>query len=493
LRYAFKVKILLLFCLFALGAEAAPQRRKKPAPRPRKPNVERKVERRAPQPTSPPIAEATEEASEPEPSSPPLDIKFSWGANVDLQAMYFPEKLSKHVGQSFLIGKGDLNGTLKVGRAFLAKVRPSAHVDPSNKSESEKYWVELPEGYAQLRLPLGESLTSYTQLGFNIFTWGVTDGFNPVDVVNPRRFHDPLRSEKLGVFALAEKLDFGSFLVEGIYIPKQRKSRLPGVHSRWLPREIDREYRRGTDLFRFTEEHSFYFRPDEEVDQPLEHNAGLRVGAKILGADFAGYYFNGAATVPATSLRLTGAVVEVSPSRIVDADPPIGIRPVFYRNQMYGGSVVFPIWDILVRYEQAHTRPTKSHLNVPVSSDEGVLELEHTFSWENQSLTAIALGTWANRVDPEGITSSSASISRMFDRGVALGFRYQPLEQLLAEGFILFDTKYGGRLHKLDLTYTLNDLWKVYAGGDVFTGKTHTPIGVYRANDRFWAGLKLGL
>ncbi len=473
------MKTLLILCAFLLSLDPTAQA----APR---------VRKLAPASSSPPLVAM----ENPEPKEPPTEWKWSLGANLDVQGLYYPGKVSPHVNDALEIGKGELISSLKVGRAFLAKFRPTGTWDPANKSESEQYWADVPEGYVQLRLPLGSSITSYTQVGFNVFTWGITDGFNPVDVVNARRYHDPLRSEKLGAFSVVEKVDLGSALVEGIFIPWQRESKLPGSSSRWLPRELSRDQQIESTLFRLPTTHTFYFREHQELDDALTANFGLRLGVKTLGIDFGGYFFDGASAVPATNLRLTGAVSGFFPGQVpdvvIDADPPIGIRPIYYRNKMYGASMVFPVWRFLVRMEGAQTKPDRKAVNLPVKTTEAVLELEYTFSGETQSLTIINLFTYADTEDPEN-TRSSTSFARMFDRGLALGLRYQPMEKLSAEFFSIFDTRYGGMLQKLESTYTLTDAWKVYGGAEVFSGKITTPIGVYRKNDRLWAGVKRAL
>lgn len=436
-----------------------------------------------------------EEPAKPAPKEP-LEIKFSKSLNLDLQGQYFPEKLSSQVNQGFGIVKGELSTSLKIGKMFLLKFRPTGRWDPENKSDSEKYWADVPEGYGQVRVPLGSSGSWTSQAGYNTWTWGVTDGFNPVDVVNARRFHDPLASEKLGALSWTNKLDFGSVLVEGIWIPEQRRSKLPGSSSRWLPREVSRSQLIDNTLFRVPENHVFYFRDYQEYDDALSNNIGGRLGLKVLGLDLGFYAFDGAATVPATNLRLTGAVVAFVPGQtpdlIIDADPPIGLRPIYYRQTMIGGSVVAPVGPVLVRAEVAHTKPKRKAANVPVKVTESAFEVEHTITGESSSLTLIGMVTVADTEDPEN-TNSSTSFGRMFDRAAVFGLRYTPVETFTGELFTVFDTKYGGRLHKLELTKTLNDHWKLYGGGEIFAGKIETPIGVYRKNDRVIAGVKLAL
>ena len=432
------------------------------------------------------------------PAKEPIELKLSKSLNLDLQGQYFPEKVSPHVNNSLGILKGELNLGLKIGKPVLLKFRPTGRIDPSNKSESEKYWADVPEGFGQLRLSWGSGSWT-TQLGMNTFAWGVTDGFNPVDVVNPRRYHDPLNSEKLGVFSWANKLDFGPVLLEGIFIPKQRMSKLPATNSRWLPRELERDTVIDNTLFRVAPNHTFYYRTSPEYleyDDALYNNIAGRVALKALGMDFGFYGYDGSAPVPATNLRLTGAVTAFLPGRspdlIIDADPPIGIRPIYYRQTMFGATAVAPVGPLLVKAAVARTKPHRKATNLPVSVTEAALELEHTISGESSSLTLIGILTYADTEDPETTTSSN-SLGRMFDRGVVLGARYTPIETFTAETFTVFDTRYGSRLHKLELTKTLSDAWKVYGGGEILAGKISTPIGVYRGNDRVTAGVKLTL
>lgn len=486
--------LLLLLCVVAIPAEAAPRQRARQAPAVSKkrvapaPRAQARRSRPAPAPTV--AAEPlVEEAPRPEPPEP-IELKFSKSLNLDAQGLFYPYAVSSHTNDSLGIVKGELNTSLRVGRSILVKFRPTGTFDPANKSVSEQYYADVPEGYVQYRHSLGDSATSYTQLGWNTFTWGVTDGYNPVDVVNARRYADPLRSEKLGAFAITEKLDFDGFLMEGIFIPKQRRSLLPGAGSRWIPRDIPRELTQDGATYLIPANHSFYFRDDLIYDDALENNFGLRMGLKALGIDMGAYYFHGASAVPATQLRITGTVVSILPTQIIDGNPEIGLRPIYYKNNVYGGSMVFPLSDFLFRVEAAYTKPTRTAPKLPVSSFESVFEIEHTIAGEKQSVTLIGLLTYADHQDPQG-SQSSTSLTRMFSRGVALGARYQPMESLLAELFAVLDTKYGGQLFKLESVKTLNDQWKVYAGGEIFAGKNTTPIGVYRKNDRMWAGLRL--
>lgn len=540
MRYDLLVKILFILCLLPGLAAAAPavRRSAKPAAKSTAKSTTRSapggstVNRRAGRPASPPLVPKARQqtapkarpqavpkrqapvpapeplvsdgflSEEPQPTAKPtaepeepIEIKFSRSMNLDLQGQLFTQKVSPHVNDALGLLKGELNTSLRIGKKVLLKFRPTGRLDPGNKSESERYWGEVPEGYGQLRLPWdGGSFTG--QLGMNTFTWGATDGFNPVDVVNPRRYHDPVNSEKMGVLSAAGKLDFGSLLLEGIWIPKQRRSVLPASRSRWLPREVSRDTVIENTLFRVANDHTFYFRDHLEHDNALTNNLGARAALKLLGADLGFYVFDGAAPLPAVNLRLTGAVTAFrpgeSPDIVIDADPPIGLRPIYYRQTMFGATVVRPVGPVIVKAALAYTEPHSKKTNVPESMTETALEVEHTISGESSSLTLIGMLTYVDTKDPENTTSSN-SLGRMFDRGVVLGARWQPVETFTGEAFTVFDVRYGSRLHKLELTKSLSDAWKVYGGGEIYAGKITSPVGVYRANDRVIAGVRLAL
>jgi hypothetical protein len=73
------------------------------------------------------------------------------------------------------------------------KLVPLAQVDPINNSNSERAWIDAQAAYTQY-----QSNGWTLQLGMNTFTWGVTDGYNPLDVVSARRYQEPLNPDKLG-------------------------------------------------------------------------------------------------------------------------------------------------------------------------------------------------------------------------------------------------------------------------------------------------------
>lgn len=424
-----------------------------------------------------------------------LGVRYSVGAAADLQGQYFPNALSPQVGQTFGILNAEVVGTAKVGRTFLLKVRPTGHLDPNNPTKGEQSWYDLPEGYAQLKGAIIEGVAGTLQLGYNTFSWGVTDGYNPVDVVSARRYSDPLNAEKLGAFSALGRLDLGWILAEGIYIPWQRSSTLPGDHSRWLPREISSQVKEAGVLFDTPKVPEYTFGPDRNYDNPLHNNFGGRLSSHFLGIDAALYHFEGASTVPGTAFHMDGDVIRVLPLPVeIAARSQILLTEIFHRVKVSGASAVFNVWEFVVRGETVvadDDHPGSSAF--PEHETDSVVELEHTFSGEKSSLTVIGLQSFSNQRYGDSSTTSTPSLTQLFNRASGLGVRWQPLESLNGETFAVFDTLHGGQIYKAQLTYKLSDAWRVYGGGEIFSAKTAVPIGTYGKNSRMIAGLKLSI
>lgn len=75
--------------------------------------------------------------------------------------------------------------------------------------------------------------TQELKIGKQIFAWGVTDGFSPVDGLNPLDV-TRLPPDKIGVFAVDYARDFDRFAFEAAWIPWFTPARLAGLDNRWL-------------------------------------------------------------------------------------------------------------------------------------------------------------------------------------------------------------------------------------------------------------------
>jgi hypothetical protein len=424
-------------------------------------------------------------------------LEFDPHVDLRLTEQMYPDNISPVVNQFFEIGNLQLPTEVRYGSMLSFKMRPEFQVNPASDSIPERYWAELPEGYFQIK-PLAGDPTLRIQLGFNTFTWGVTDGYNPLDVVSAARYEDPLNPEKLGAASLAvhAELPGGVLSFDGIYIPRQRQSILPGNNSRWLPREqfqsesVNSQNYLATIVLPSNEQ--FGLSSDQVLSNALDSNFGFKMDAHLPSLDLSAMFFDGAAPLPATDVSLSGGGTFTSINTItINADPFIGIRPVYYRQIMTGGSLVYALGEFIIRGEAALTRVVSKRSDLPSLSNEYVGEIEHTFPIEAGTLTALVEGTYAQH--SETVDPTLVSLSRVFDRAVAVGAHYSPNSSLTAGMLALLDTEFHGELIRLEISDALSDSFKLSGTGELLQGADGSPVGTYRYNSRALVSLKYAL
>lgn len=260
----------------------------------------------------------------------------------------YPQTLTSAVNHEFYILRDQIHYEYKFDDNVSFRVSPVLQADPFNNSSSERYWADLPEGYFQIKSlgSIGKSLGGFV-VGFNTFTWGVTDVYNPLDIVSARRWEDPLNSEKLGAPSVSFHTEIAGVSIQGIYIPFQRKSILPGDNSRWLPRT---PFQAQTGLFEGQVATvlppptlDYQYLDDQTLNNALTNNFGVRLETHLPSLDLSFVAFDGAAPLPATDLNLTGTVTDVSDQIMIASGSLIGISPVYYRQFVGGASATYAL------------------------------------------------------------------------------------------------------------------------------------------------------
>jgi len=104
-------------------------------------------------------------------------------------------------------------------------------------------------------------------LGKKMMRWGTGDGINPMDLINPRDYRDPIASARAdsrlpillanGIFLL------GPVIMEAILIPKAEVNEFPLPNSRWEPKGL-------RDMRRSAESGEIVLAPKEEPDNWFE-------------------------------------------------------------------------------------------------------------------------------------------------------------------------------------------------------------------------------
>lgn len=375
-----------------------------------------------------------------------------------------------------------ITGTYRNSSGIRIRVNPLFRADPKSPSVRERWFADPQEAYLQW-----QKLPWTLQAGWNVHTWGDTDVFNPLDVVNQRNYWDPMKSEKLGSPTLLVKHDFESFFVEGLYIPRQRRSMLPGEKSRWMPQNVYRSRSVGTDYgpgrIVLPARINYQYLAPLELNSALDHNFGLRMKFRFSGFDWTLAGFEGASPTPMVNLRqITATATSLVPELTFTVDPDIWLQATWYRSRMLGTSFVWVVDDFLVKGASAVSKPTSSRRDLPPQTWENVLGLERTFYMGDQSITLLAQSTWVDRQDQ--LDTSSVSLARMFDRAFMGGLRWAPSERFTVVLSRLRDTRYKGDLTHGEASFKVADGWNVKLAGDALSGAAETPLGTYEGNDR---------
>jgi hypothetical protein len=394
--------------------------------------------------------------------------------------------------------------TLKNGRALRFRFQPLVEADPQNASpvdpqhpdRNERYFWDIQEGFVQL-----QSLPWTAQIGMNVITWGDTDVANPLDVVNARRYYDPMRSEKLGAPMVLVRHEGEKILAEAIYIPWQTETLVPGESSRWLPRDVykSRAFEgesvgNGTFLsgtVNLPSQFKYHYGKKAVLNAATRDNFGARVKLRLSGFDWTLAGFQGAAPAPSVNITdipsATLVLVPGTNTADFNVGPDVYLQSLFYKNRMLGTSFVWAVGEYLIKGASAQNHVVSElHGSVanrlPKDSWENVLGVEHTFPAGKGTLTALVQGTYVKR--DEKLDTNSVSLARMFDRAAMLGLRWAPSERWTAVASVLWDIQYKGNLEHLEASYKLADGWAARLAGDLLDGRPETPLGTYKRNDR---------
>lgn len=413
-----------------------------------------------------------------------IDWKPRFESQISFKPAYYPASVGDDIPQVQSALEGTFEFSLKPRKWLRFKLAPTLYADPLAKSAREQVFFDVPEAYLDSRV--GE--WSF-QLGLFSQTWGVTDVYNPLDVVNARRYFDPLNAGKRGAPTVELKYDTGTWSAEAFYIPIQFPSILPGENSRWLPREI--VVNRGSDFAQaqLPENLRYSYRGDEVLDRALDNNFGGRFEYHGTGFDFSAVFFQGTPTAPAIFPDVTGTVISVSPEIIVQLDPDVRLTPTYYTRRTVGGSVVVPLESSIIRLAGASSDRLSSRSDLPGWSQSAVLGLEHNIAVSASTLTLLLQLTYAQH--EEQADNSVTSIDRIFDQSAMLGFRLATSGDWTYSGAGLYDSIGKSWFAQLKAETKVTDGLTAFLSAEIIEGPAETPLGTYRKNDRVSLGTTL--
>lgn len=404
-----------------------------------------------------------------------------WALHLDTRFDYvhFPEKYGEETNQELYKLELDPNYTWKYEDSWRLYLKPTFIADPANKSDEEKYFFDATEAYIRYQ---GESFS--LQAGNNIFSWGVTDGYNPLDVINTKQYFDPLHSRKLGALSLvfSQTLDIWDY--EIVYIPESRGSLLPGKNSRWLPRKVFVPQTPNNDLVLLLPESLRYdYSSRKNIDNALQNNGAFRVQRHGSFIDLGLSYYEGVASFPLVQPFVTGTIVQVSPKTVVQVDPDVLLNTKNYRLRQGGFSLVSNQWNFLFKYATSYSQSIGDDPLLPGWTHESVLGLEKTFNiGADGVLIAILQHSFVNS---ERSNDSNFSYTEIFRRAWMLGGKMTWKEVWNFSFLGLYDSAHGSHYEEMTLGRRFFDSWNVSVTGDFIQGNSDTPLGVYGDNDSY--------
>lgn len=407
--------------------------------------------------------------------------KDNWSLTTDakIESVSWSQKYGEDTNNN--LNRLQLIPTLtgKYGEAYRFYFKPYFQWDPENKSKEERSFADIGESYFKLR---GE--TTSLQVGSSLVNWGVTDGYNPMDIVNMRQYYDPLRSVKLGAGSILLSHNTEKSEQELIYIPKNRESILPGTQSRWLPRKIYIPRTIDNDVILLLPEHlNFIYQSREILDKALDNNVGLRLQWHLGPVDLSFTGYEGVSQFPLIQPEVTGTVVQVSPVIVLQTDPDVKLHLKYYRHRAGGFSWVSSQWNFLFKYATNYSQSLTEHPLAPGWSHESIVGLEKNFNIGSEGLL-VAIVQYSF-IDAEKESESNLSVADIFRRSWMAGGRFSWGDNWTITALGLYDTLKFSNFQQYSIARRFFDAWTLQLSAELISGEPTTPLGVYNENDNY--------
>ena len=340
----------------------------------------------------------------------------------------------------------------------------------------ELYYVELNEAYLTIDTERIDFI-----LGKKMMRWGTGDGINPMDLINPRDYRDPIASARAdarlpillanGIFML------GPVTLEGVLIPKPEVNKFSLPDSPWEPKGL-RELRRSA------ESGEIVLAPKEEPDNWFEDaEFAFRISTVWKGFDLAVLYYNGYTDDPAYH-------------RDYLTDGRMHFTPRYQRYKAYGFNFAKGFERATVRGEIAikpgllfsvdsNDPSYKEDSDGLVSCDlyQGVIGIDRTF-FTNLYFN---LQFFADLIED----GQESLVSKRKTNGITFEISDKFLDDDLTAGFRgMYYTSHGGSASEIFAEYKIGDNWQIAPGYMLFNGPKDSRLGQFSHNDMIYIRLR---
>ncbi len=407
--------------------------------------------------------------------------KNTWNLTTDakIESVYWPKASGEDTNNS--LNRLELIPTLsgRLSDSYRFYFKPNFLWDPQNKSKEEQVFFDASE----VNLKYKKDTTS-VQVGNNILNWGVTDGYNPLDVVNMRQYYDPLHSVKLGALSMLLSHNSETSEQEFVYIPKNQSSILPGTHSRWLPRQIyiPRSIDNNVVLL-LPENLNYTYESRENINNAPDNNIGLRLQWHLGSVDLSLNGFEGVASFPLIQPKVTGTVVQISPKVIFRTDPNIVLGTKNYRYKVAGFSWVSSQMNFLLKFATSYSQSMGDDPLLPGWTHENVVGLEKNFKLGAEGLLVGILQY--SYINSEKENNSNLSVAEIFRNTWMAGGRFSWGDRWALSTFALYDSLRYSNFQQYSVTRRIYDAWTLQLSAELISGNKDTPLGVYNDNDNY--------
>ena len=340
----------------------------------------------------------------------------------------------------------------------------------------ELYYVELNEAYLTIDTERIDFI-----LGKKMMRWGTGDGINPMDLINPRDYRDPVASARadarLPVLLADAIFLLGPVTVEGVLVPKAEVNEFPLPDSPWEPEGL-RELRRSA------ESEEIVLAPKEEPDDWFEDaEFAFRVSTVTGGFDLALLYYNGYTDDPVYH-------------RDYLADGRMRFTPRYNRYQAYGFNFAKGFERATVRAELA----VKPGLLFSIDTDDpsyvedsdglvsrdlyqGVIGIDRTFFTN----LYVNLQFFADLIE----NGQARLALKRKTHGITFEISDKFLDDDLNAGFRgMYFTSNEGSASEIFAEYKIGDNWQIAPGCMFFTGPENSRLGQFKDNDMIYIRLR---
>ena len=340
----------------------------------------------------------------------------------------------------------------------------------------ELYYVELNEAYLTIDTERIDFI-----LGKKMMRWGTGDGINPMDLINPRDYRDPIASARAdarlpillanGIFML------GPVTMEGILIPKPEVNEFSLPDSPWEPKGM-------RDMRRSAETGEIVLSPGEEPDDWFKDSEfAFRVSTVTGGFDLALLYYNGYTDDPVYH-------------RDYLTDGRMRFAPRYHRYKAYGFNFAKGFDRATIRGELAvkpgllfsidsNDPSYAKDSNGLVSRDlyQGVIGIDRTFFTN----LYVNLQFFTDLIE----NGQEALVSKRKTHGITFEISDKFLDDDLTAGFRgMYFTSNEGSASEIFAEYKFGDNWQIAPGYMFFNGPKDSRLGQFDDNDMVYFRLR---